>query len=329
MSKQNEILVSLKLSQYEIGLSEHSIENLIKMMRSDYLKDKTEEIRNTEDKDARSKLKNELPIVFFNNRFHDRNQGAAIYLPKDCHGIMVMDLDEYDESYVRSIANQIRDSSLWQYVLFMFRSPSGGLKFAIKTDVTKDDNLFHTLAYEKIMKLLERMDITCEFDGNCKNINRGTYLTHDEKAYYNGNCRTLALAERIQKEYDNQKRSERHSAEMMKLQLANSDGTDVERARAWYDKEVQKIINCTVPGFRHQNAYIVAVTAFSIGLDESDALRGLYAYKQAGKYVDSMTLENKVREVKRHWQSNGSVISNTFIKQSKEQRQAYLKSLFV
>ncbi|MCS3833433.1 ribosomal protein L17 [Aeromonas veronii] len=329
MSKQNEILVSLKLSQYEIELSEHSIEKLIMLMRSDYLKEKTEEIRNTEDKDTRNKLKNELPIVFFNNRFHDRNQGSAIYLPKDCYGIMVMDLDEYDESYVRSIANQIRESSLWPYVLFMFRSPSGGLKFAIKTDVTKDDNLFHTLAYQKIMKLLERMDITCEFDDKCKNINRGTYLTHDAKAYYNGNCRTLALAERVQKEYENQKKSEQQSIEMMKLQLANSDGIDVERARAWYDKEVQKIIDQTVTGFRHQNAYTVAVTAFGIGLDESDALRGLYAYKLAGKYVDSMSLENKVREVKKHWQSNGAKVSNTFLKQSKEQRQAYLKSLFV
>lgn len=325
----NEILVSLKLNQLEKGLSEHSIEKLIKLMRSDYLKEKTEQIRNTEDKEARNKLKNELPLVFFNNRYHDRNQGASLYLPKDCHGIMVMDLDEYDESYVRSIANQIRESSLWPHVLFMFRSPSGGLKFAIKTDATRDDNAFHSLAYEKIMKLLERMDITCEFDNKCKNINRGTYLSHDANAYYNGNCKTLAIADRVQKEYDNQKKREAADIERMRLEHANSDGIDTDRARRWYDKEVQKIIDCTVSGFRHQNAYTVSVKAFEIGLDESDALRGLYAYKQAGKYVDAMSLENKVREVKKHWQSNGAKVSNTFLKQSKEQRQAYLKSLFV
>ncbi|QNF18486.1 hypothetical protein FT669_17985 [Aeromonas jandaei] len=329
MSKQNEIIVNVKLNQTDTQLYEYSIEKLIKMIRSDFLKSKTDAIKEAENDDIRGELKNKLPIVFYNNRYHDTTNGSGMYLPKDCHGIMVLDLDEYNESFVSSIEKQIRGSSLWPYVLFMFRSPSGGLKFAIKTDATKDDNLFHTLAYQKIIKLLERIDITCEFDGKCKNINRGTYLSHDANAYYNGNCRTLALAERVQKEYDSQKKREQESLEIQRLEHVNSDGIDTDRARAWYDKKVQEIINCTVSGFRHQNAYAVAVTAFSIGLDESDALRGLYAYKLAGKYVDSMSLENKVREVKKHWQSNGARVNNTFLKQSKEQRKAYLKSLFV
>lgn len=329
MTNHDELLVSLKLNQLEKGLSEHTIEKLIRLMRSDYLKQRTDEIRNTEDKELRNKLKNELPLVFFNNKYHDRNQGATMYLPKDCHGIMVMDLDEYDPAVVNAVANQIRESSLWSYILFMFRSPSGGLKFAVKTDVTDDDNALHSAAYVKVMKLLEKMGVACEFDDKCKNINRGTYICHDALAYYNGNCKTLNLMDRVIAEAEKERAKERAEIERLNKEREYSDGIDVDRARAWYDREVQKIIDRTVSGFRHQNAYQVAVTAFGIGLDEADALRGLQFYKFAGKYVDSMTLENKVKEVKRHWQSNGSKVSNTFLKRTEKQYNQYIETLYV
>lgn len=329
MTNHNALLVSMKLNQLEKGLSEHTIEKLIKLIRSDYLKAKTIEIRSTNDKEQRNKLKNELPLVFFNNQYHDRNQGASIYLPKVCHGVMVMDLDVYDPEYVAHIDKQIRTTAVWPYIMFMFKSPSGGLKFAIKTDVQEDDNEFHSIGYCKVLTLLERLGITCELDGKCKNINRGTYICHDASAYYNGDCKTLALAEKVRKSYASMKAQEAADIAFRAAEREYSDGIDFDRARNWYEKEVQKIISRTVSGFRHQNAYTVAVTAFNIGLDESDALYGLQMYKFANLYVDGMSIENKVREVKQHWQSNGSKVSNTFLKRNREQKREFLKTQFV
>lgn len=320
--------VSLKLDQLESELREYPTKSIIKMIKSDYLKSVTDAIRTESDKERRSDLKNKLPLVFFNNKFHDTNGGASLYKAKDNYGVMVMDLDDYDDIKVKATINQLMDSALWAYVLFMFRSPSGGLKFAIKTDVAVDDNDFHKEAYYKVTKLLVKIGVNAEFDSKCCNINRGTYICHDGGAHYNDNCLTLPMFDRVKEAVNERKRKEQAEIEQSKIERQFSSGIDTDRARKWYEKEVQAIIDRTVSGFRHSNAYVIASTAFGIGLDEADAIYGLQCYKFAGLYVDSMSIENKVREVKQHWQANGARVSNAFLKRTTEQLREYLNTLF-
>lgn len=146
--------------------------------------EKIEKIRNSEDKEEISKLKNSLLAIMFNGTFTDRSDSGLI----EHSGMCVLDFDKYPTD---DIMNEERKRLIEdKYTLMVFTSPSGkGLKALIR--IPKCDKLEHKRRFNAYKKYINSE----YFDDKNINISRVCFESFDPEIFINVYCEEFNLIE--------------------------------------------------------------------------------------------------------------------------------------
>ena len=176
-----------------------SFEDVINKIKSEELSGIVNKIRNETDKRKRTELKNNLPAffptVFLNNEKNLLNDNSK------ATGIIQFDVDTQDNisldfDLFRSAISGLKET------FYIFKSPSNGLKFAIKTDFNRhtdeDIESFKArfkIAYEKVKSYIEEATINfnVDYDKSVGNIKWLCYLSHDKDIYFNQDCHAFKV----------------------------------------------------------------------------------------------------------------------------------------
>ncbi len=140
------------------------------------IKDMVYRIRNMPDKNQRKRSKRFLPVVMWQGLFNRRSDDGCVALSS----LVCIDIDNKSEEDLRTIMSTIVN---WPFIYAFFRSPSGdGLKVIVKTD--NYDIGYYGNCYRQVEQLfVDFFGITP--DGNCENIGRACYMSHDPELYHN------------------------------------------------------------------------------------------------------------------------------------------------
>ena len=168
-----------------------SFEDIFRRIKSDELSGIVNEIRKETDKRKRTELKNTLPAffptVFLNSDKNVLNDDSI------ATGIIQFDVDTQDNIDLDFDLFRTAISVLPE-TFYIFKSPSNGLKFAIKTDfhrhIDEDIESFKArfkIAYEKVKSYIEEaiINFNVNYDKSVGNIKWLCYLSHDNDIYFN------------------------------------------------------------------------------------------------------------------------------------------------
>ncbi|MHA1678862.1 MAG: BT4734/BF3469 family protein, partial [Promethearchaeota archaeon] len=158
-------------------------EVLLKIKSSIELKELIEKIRQIDDKKERNELKKKLPAVTFAGLFSYRKKEHL----QEASGIAVIDLDIkniQDKDKIKEIKDDIKR---FPFVLFMFQSPSGGLKIGCRIPKVNSDKEYK-LYYLALSKEFDKYSDYLDNDSNTKDIDRLCFLSYDPDLYLNEFC---------------------------------------------------------------------------------------------------------------------------------------------
>ena len=124
-----------------------------------------------------------LPAVTFAGTFEKRGSENII----QHSGCIVYDVDHLDPSKVDVKIEVLKENP---HVLLAFKSPSGkGIKIVVKFDPIPANNDQHKLAWAEGKNFI---NISVEFDKQCKEQGRLCFLAHDPDIYYNPNAQSIS-----------------------------------------------------------------------------------------------------------------------------------------
>ncbi len=163
------------------------VERVLSSIKKGQYHAKIHQIRQEEDKAAKSRLKGSLVSVCFSGKFSKRYDANLI----EHSGIVVLDFDHL-EDVEQTKAEIIKDP----FTFAAFISPSGdGLKVLVKIPPKKEDHEAHYLAL---------MDKYPELDATSKNLSRVCYVSFDPELYHNPESEVFTkkgkVKERVRKE---------------------------------------------------------------------------------------------------------------------------------
>lgn len=172
-----------------------TLEKIIEQIRSDQHMDLVANISNEKDKNVRKTLKQQLPMWFPTIQIFSRN---SLDDDSEPTGIVQFDIDLKDNP--NADFNDMKSKVMAiPETIYAFISPSGGLKFGIRTDFIKnDDDSIDSLkqryrkAYNQCLAYVSTF-IDIQDDESMKSIKRGCYISHDLNAYINLDCSTLTV----------------------------------------------------------------------------------------------------------------------------------------
>ncbi|WP_081763403.1 BT4734/BF3469 family protein [Imhoffiella purpurea] len=189
------------------------ISEIIEVIKSERYKAIVELIRSENNKEFRNILKSSLPQLFptvcklVKNRLaEDSEPTGIIQFDIDLKGNEGIDMD----SEISKIINI-------QECYYAFKSPSGGIKFGIKTDFIKggDETIEITKqrfsqAYHHVQEYI-REDINVTPDNAASHLKQACYISHDPDAYLNEDCKTLEINDRCKYQPDSPRHNHGHS----------------------------------------------------------------------------------------------------------------------
>lgn len=167
-----------------------SIGNILDLIRSDDLANLVSEIRNSTSSKSRKELKLKLP-AFYPNLLFLENDTPDTIRPS---GIIGYDIDLKDQEEGFDVAKLKESIITIPSCLYAYISPSGGLKFGIKTDFTdcEDENSTKErfkIAYRLTLRyLIDNIRIEFVCDKAASSIMLTSFFSHDPDAYINLNC---------------------------------------------------------------------------------------------------------------------------------------------
>lgn len=179
------------------------IEACINFIRSGKYKDIVEKIRGLGSSASAADLKRRnLPVIFPCLSFSDDSIGKDE--DRSPTGLMQFDVDlKENKEQVAAQPNFIEDLKAKvcarSETIFAFVSPSGGLKFAIKTDFAEYEGEDLTVVNQRFKKVYKHTakklsdELNVNFDQACASIHQSMYLSHDPEAYYNACAVPLAV----------------------------------------------------------------------------------------------------------------------------------------
>jgi hypothetical protein len=173
---------------------ETTFDNIFSIIQSEQYGKEITEIRNEPDDQEQKKLKRENLPVFFPTLVFGSNY--ALDEQTDTNGIVQFDVDAKDNigldfSVLRQQIQVIPETC------YLFTSPTGGLKFGIKTDfnrhIDEDEESFksrYSIAYGIVNAYLEEKitDFNIEYDKAVGNLKWSCLLTYDVDVYFNPEC---------------------------------------------------------------------------------------------------------------------------------------------
>ncbi|MGI2798471.1 BT4734/BF3469 family protein [Photobacterium damselae] len=311
--------LTLKKSQFNTQLQHIDLINIIQLIKSSQsIKTQIDAIRQTTTKQQKTELKNNLP-QFFCAEYADLNGGVSLMKEFTHSGMMVFDLDNLEAGQAEDYTTLLLQSPLSPFVKFTFKSPSGGLKFALQTTFNGKDNEWYKFAYKKLVDALVKVGLPCEVvDTQTCNLNRGTYLSHDQNANYFHQTKAIDI--------DRWKEAFEETQKIMKTlrmvdQLWSEYGEiDEQKARATMEATFNTLSRKMSDGNRHSLIHIICVCCYERGLTEQDATQYLNRLKASGNYTESMSTQNKASDSYKSWKVGGGCIKKEFIKSNKETR---------
>lgn len=223
-------------------------------------------IRQEEDKDKRNEIKRNLPAVCYAGLFERRGSSGL----KQLNGIIVVDIDNYDNARYYTAENVREKIASLKYTLAAWLSPSGkGVHALIMTD-NKDVTLYK-LYYNAIVKELETIGIYA--DTNASDYARLLFFSVDEKIYFNPDCDTFKLPENI-----DDGESEIYYSEK---EIGGIVGDDKERkikaVVKWW-KRKYNIADAPQKGERNTKLFILACALNRAGIELSGIVSVLTQY---------------------------------------------------
>lgn len=191
--KENKI--QFYTSTFDKKGKEMTVESVLNLIKTDFVKQHTDYLRQESDKDKRSEYKKmNLPAVTFGSTFEKREGGIV----KKSSGLMCLD---YDEEITEDKIEILKTDP---FVYCFFRSPSNKIKFLVKIPEvqTKEE---YTQYYRSCMEYYRQKEI---FLDTTVEINRLCYLSYDPAPFYNDNSEvyTSKNDEDIEKNTQKQKK---------------------------------------------------------------------------------------------------------------------------
>ena len=186
-------------------------------------------VQNRKDKaDIQRYKKNHLPL-FYPSVFMEKSKTLDNNSNAYATGIVQFDVDDISSDVADKNINLLKKEV--GSLLYVFKSPSGGIKFALLTDflcsdVTQLRKKFR-IAYYKCENYI--VDATgLHLDSSLQSISQGCYISYDPNIYFNDNPRIFPVQEDVDAEL--RKEKERKDNAPTFNQLYSADDNEVLRA---------------------------------------------------------------------------------------------------
>lgn len=160
--------------------SNNEVKNLTEILESiqdgtyKYQIEKLRKLKNNNDEENASKLKQSLPAFTVSSTFKSRRKLEFV---QDYNGVLHLDYDKVDE--VSKYKEQVKEIP---YTLAAFVSPSGdGLKVFVKTTSSLEQ---HKDTFESLRSYYDSV-LGVESDKSVKDVTRLCFVSYDEELYYN------------------------------------------------------------------------------------------------------------------------------------------------
>lgn len=208
--------------------------------------------------------------------------------------------------------------------LYAFASPSGGLKFAIKTDVNHGGEEYHAFAYRKLKEVFDTKLVHVD---DIHDLQHAVYFSYDENLYYNPDCETMQLSERLIDDFNSQReiKLRERKANMERLEKMKGGVHRTDKAWDHVEKEINRIFDATGPGNRHSSMYDVSQTCFFAGFGIDEATYALGEMRAIGKSDPDVRDLRKAAESHYKWwlEKHGVPNARFFGINAQEQNKSY------
>ena len=242
------------------------IETALERIKGGKSKHKVELIRNEPEKEARNKIKKELPAVCFSGKFTNRNASSIV----EHSGFICLDFDGFSDEFSLALFRHrlVNDP----YSFAVFTSPSGdGLKMIVKIPKDIENHKSYFIALQEYFNV-------AEFDKSCKDISRVCYESYDPELYHN------PQSEEWTKLAEKPKAKEPVYQNTIKLE---DQSEIVRRLLIWWEKNFGM-----VEGAKNNNLFILASTLNVFGIDRYEALSIVLSFDEGGKEDEITALFN-------------------------------------
>ena len=151
------------------------LDKVVKRIQQGTSKEIVDKIRNSNNDDEKTELKNSLPCILFNGIFKERNSNSLI----SHSGLMVVDFDKYPNE--ETMFNQLEVLKQNKHFILLFISPSGnGIKGVLKVK-----NNLDKISHPKVFKQFNEDFKYDYFDIVNSNIDRVCFESYDPNIYIN------------------------------------------------------------------------------------------------------------------------------------------------
>ncbi len=188
-------------------------------IKSQKYREKIDQIRSLEDYEERKTLKNSLPVYYPCISFDGVSASIEKCKEVESTGVVQFDIDNIKGDEAEQFKQELIEKV--QELIYAFISPSGGLKFGIKTDFIsseKNVNDVFRFVYDAIETRLQKKFPEMKADRQCRSIVLPFFLSSDPDAYLNEKCETLQVkeeAEGQQRHEDREKKAKAYDAKTL------------------------------------------------------------------------------------------------------------------
>ncbi|WP_028582322.1 BT4734/BF3469 family protein [Desulfogranum japonicum] len=179
-----------------------SLASIYTVIRDQEFDEAIQKIRSTEDDNQRQELKYELPVYYPCISFDGVNASIEKCKEVQSTGVVQFDIDNIHGDEAEQFKQELIEKV--QELIYAFISPSGGLKFGIKTDFVsseKNVNDVFRFVYDAIEARLQKKFPEMKADRQCRSIVLPFFLSSDSKAYFNDACETVAVKKDAEAQY--------------------------------------------------------------------------------------------------------------------------------
>ena len=273
------------------AISEHrALENIIAEIKSDKHKNITTQIRKEPRKNKRTEIKRANLPLFYPCAFLPEKKTLEDNSYFHSTGIIQLDID--DLSRDEAIKLKATLSNIPE-LLYVFISPSNGLKFGIATDFHSDrtDTLKgeYKHAYEIAKQYILSQVDEIKLDDSVGHINCGCYFSYDPDSYLNSSPAILEVAEQAKI-----KRIEQETVENTDRLHIQQDYGDVSK------DEALKALSLIPTNFGYSERLTVNLSVISIFGHEAEAI-----LLNHWNHNDKTKLQNDIRSQIRGYNTTG------------------------
>ncbi len=188
MKNYEDMQLSVSNNLYHKEIDQHlSLSEIMNIIASNHSLDhKITTIRHTLAPQNKKHLKNQLPLFFpaieldTYKRIDDNKRIRTT-------GLIHFDIDIYDTTKIDFMFKQLVEKV--PYLVYAFRSPRYGLKFALASDLIIDSKIFirhhYALVYHSIKNYLQTKISNLVFDNSNERISQSCFFSFDPQLYIN------------------------------------------------------------------------------------------------------------------------------------------------